>query len=122
MTPKIYINVGLESADQVTLDTLGKPLTSQMVHDAFDLIQDINDRYQNIEITSNFVTDDGLGTDHYQTLISLIRDRIPKQKSKGCVYLSPLQFGSPSRAQLFKFYRLKVQSRLPLFLYTIQKL
>ena len=122
MIPNIYINVGLESADQETLDRLGKPLTSQMIIEAFDLIQDINGRYQNIEITSNFVTDDTLNTNHYQMLISLIRDRISKPKSKGCIYLSPLQFGSPCRAQLFKFYRLKVQSRLPLFLYTIQKL
>ena len=122
MIPNIYINVGLESADQETLDRLGKPLTSQMIVEAFDLIQDINGRYQNIEITSNFVTDDTLNTNHYQMLISLIRDRVSKPKSKGCIYLSPLQFGSPSRAQLFKFYRLKVQSRLPLFLYTIQKL
>lgn len=118
----IYINVGLESADQETLDALGKPLTSQMITEAFDLIQDINDRYPTIEVTSNFVTDDSLNDNHYRTLIALIRDRIPKQKSKGCVYLSSLQFNSPSRAQLFQFYRLKVQSRLPLFLYTIQKL
>jgi hypothetical protein len=122
MAPDIYINVGLESADQDTLDMLGKPLTGKLVTEAFDLIQDINDRYRNIEITSNFVTDDSLNANHYRTLISLIRDRVPRKKSKGCIYLSPLQFGSPSRAQLFKFYRLKVQSRLPLFLYTIQKL
>jgi len=122
LATRIYINVGLESADQATLDNLGKPLTTQLIYSAFDLIQDINSCYQNIEITSNFVTDDRLSTDHYTSLMSLIRDRVPKQKSKGCIYLSPLRFGSPSRAQLFKFYRLKVQSRLPLFLYTIQKL
>ena len=122
MASNIYINVGLESADQETLDMLGKPLTAQLVTETFDLIQEINDRYPNIEITSNFVIDDALTASHYQTLISLIRDRFPRKKSKGCIYLSPLRFDSPSRAQLFKFYRLKIQSRLPLFLYTIQKL
>ncbi len=120
--PDIYINIGLESADQETLDQLGKPLTRQMVIAAFELIQQLNDRYRNIEITANFVTGDTLSENHYQALLSLVRESIPRRKSKGCIYLSPLRFGSPSRSQLFTFYRLKVQSRLPLFLYTIQKL
>ena len=120
--PDIYINIGLESADQDTLDQLGKPLTAQTVIAAFELIQHINEKYRNIEITANFVTGDTLSQNHYRALLSLVRERISHQKSKGCIYLSPLQFGSPSRSQLFKFYRLKVQSRLPLFLYTIQKL
>ncbi len=120
--PDIYINIGLESADQETLDQLGKPLTRQTVIDAFELIQHLNDRYRNIEITANFVTGDTLSENHYRALLSLIREHIPRRKSKGCIYLSPLQFGSPTRSQLFTFYRLKVQSRLPLFLYTIQKL
>ena len=118
----IYINVGLESGDQTTLDMLGKPLRGGEIEEAFKRIQAVNDRFANIEVTMNFVTDDSLPESHYRTLLHLIREKLPRRKSKGCVYLSSLTFNAPSRAQLFKFYRLKVQSRLPLFLYTIQKL
>jgi hypothetical protein len=119
---KVYINIGLESADQETLDYLGKPLDSGKVVETFDLIQDINRAYANIEISANFVIGDNLSQNHYDSLLSLIRDRIPRTRSKGCVYLSPLEGGDVSRLRLFEFYRLKRLSRLPLFLYLIQRL
>ncbi len=71
---------------------------------------------------ANFVIGDNLSQNHYDSLLSLIRDRIPRTRSKGCVYLSPLEGGDVSRLRLFEFYRLKRLSRLPLFLYLIQRL
>lgn len=118
----IYINIGLESADQATLDLLGKPITSKMVHEAFRRIQDINDRYRSIEITANFVIDDDLPENHLPAFLELVRESLPRVKAKGCVYLSPLKFDQPSRSQLFGFNRLKVLSRVPTFLYIIQRL
>jgi len=117
-----YINIGLESADQTTLDFLGKPLRSKNVIESFDRCQAINEKYRNIEISVNFVMDETLSPRHYDSMLRLIRDRFPRKREKGCVYLSPLRFNEPSRSKLFTFYRLKVQSRLPLFLYTIQRL
>lgn len=117
-----YINIGIESADQETLDALGKPLSSIESRDAFDRIQLINDTFTTVEITANFVIDESLNKNHYVSLLSLIRDRFERQKTKGCIYLSPLQFENPSREKLFDFYKLKVDSRLPLFLYLIQRL
>ena len=93
-----YINIGLESADQETLTHIGKPITVRQVHDAFARMQEINDRYSEIE-KSHRRRDNGLP-----------------------VYFSPLTFGQPSRARLFEFNRLKIQSRLPTFLYIIQRL
>lgn len=118
----VFINIGLESADQSTLDLLGKPLTTALVTEAFDRIQDINDRFSNTEITSNFVMDDDLPSGHLSSFLELVRERLPRVKPKGCVYLSPLKFGQPSRSQTFGFNRLKVLSRVPTFLYIIQRL
>ncbi len=117
-----YINIGLESADQRTLDTLGKPLSADLIRQAFARIQDINDRYNSIEITANFVFDEDLPAGHYPAMLALIRDSLSRTKPKGCVYLSPLKFDQPSRAKLFTFNRLKLASRVPLFLYIIQRL
>ncbi|MCK5163891.1 MAG: radical SAM domain-containing protein, partial [Desulfobacula sp.] len=117
-----FINIGIESYDQATLDFLGKPLTCKKVDRAFDKIQTINDTFPNIEITCNFVMDEALSDSHYTTLMTLIREKVNRTKPKGCIYLSPLKFGSPSRQVLYDFYKLKSRSRLPTFLYMIQRL
>jgi len=118
----VYINIGLESADQETLDRLGKPLTSAMVREAFDRIQQVNDRWSKTEVTANFVLDDELPEGHLPSFLELVRESLTRVKPKGCVYLSPLRFGQPSRSQTFGFNRLKVLSRVPTFLYIIQRL
>ncbi len=118
----IYINIGLESADQETLDYLGKPLGRSKILEAFDLMQEINQEYKSIEMTANFVIGDILSQNHYNSVLSLVRDRIPRTRNKGCIYLSPLENTDVSRSRLFDFYRFKRLSRLPLFLYLIQRL
>jgi len=117
-----FINVGLESYDQETLDLLGKPLTSKKVCHAFEEIQAINAAASNIEISCNFVMDETLSNGHYEKLMALIRKSVTRTVPKGCIYLSPLKFGSPSRQVLYEFYKLKAQSRFPTFLYLIQRL
>jgi hypothetical protein len=119
---RIFINLGLESADQATLDRLGKPLTAAAIRHAFATLLEINESFPSIEVTANFVVDDKLGKNHYNSLVSLIRDGVGRTRDKGAIYLSPLRFDSPSRARLFTFYELKRLSKLPLFLYTIQRL
>jgi hypothetical protein len=117
-----YINVGLESADQETLDYLGKPITVREVKETFARMQALNDRYPKLEVTANFVFDDDLPAGHYPAFLQLVRDSLPRKKVKGNVYLSPLKFDQPSRLKTFDFNRLKVESRLPAFLYLIQRL
>ncbi|MFH2092207.1 MAG: radical SAM protein [Pseudomonadota bacterium] len=117
-----YINVGLESYDQATLDLLGKPITSKKVAQAFKTIQQINTRFSNVEITCNFVMDDSLPDSHYKALMTLARESVTHPQSKGSIYLSPLKFASPSRQVLYDFYKLKSLSRFPTFLYIIQRL
>jgi len=117
-----FINLGLESYDQATLDLIGKPITKTQVGQAFEKIQTINNTFSNIEITCNFVMDETLPDTHYKALMTLIRDGATRTKPKGCVYLSPMKFGSPSREVLYNFYKLKSLSRFPTFLYLIQRL
>jgi len=119
---RIFINIGLESADQSTLDILEKPLLAADVTAAFSKIQSINKRCSSVEVTANFVTDPELPDNHYRTMLELIRDQVGSPRDKGCIYLSQLRFDDPSRARLFDFYKLKRLSRLPLFMYTIQRL
>jgi hypothetical protein len=119
---KTYINIGLESADQETLDRIGKPITEKLVQEAFTRSQEINDHYSSIEITSNFLMDEGLPDNHYVKILELIREQLPHVKPKGSIYFSPLTFGQPSRRRLFEFNRLKIMSRLPAYLYIIQRL
>jgi len=118
----VYINIGLESADQETLDQLGKPISELIVNEAFNRAQDINDKFTTIEITANFIMDEDLPENHYTKIVTLIRDSLPRKKVKGTIYFSPLKFDTPSRSRLFEFNRLKILSRLPTYLYIIQRL
>lgn len=117
-----YINIGFESADQATLDVLGKPLTEKLIYEGFQKMQEINGRFERIELTGNFVMDDDLPDGHYSSILNLLRESLPHTKPKGSIYFSPLRFDTPSRKQLFAFNRLKVASRLPTYLYIIQRL
>ncbi len=117
-----FINIGLESYDQKSLDLLGKPITKKQVGYAFKKIQAINDTYPNIEITCNFIMDENLPDSHNTALLNLIGKQERRTKPKGCVYLSPLKFNRPSRQVLYDFYKLKSSSRFPTFLYLIQRL
>ncbi|MFO7912934.1 MAG: radical SAM protein [Desulfotignum sp.] len=117
-----YINIGLESFDPSTLQLLGKPVTARQVGLAFDKMHSINQACARIEITGNFVMDDRLPPGHTQAVLDLVRYRINHTLSKGSIYLSPLAFARPSREVLYDFYRLKTGSRLPMFLYIIQRL
>ncbi len=119
---KVYINIGLESADQETLDHIGKPIKARDVVEAFHRSQEINRTFASIEITANFIMDGDLPTGHYPRILELIRDSLVHKKPKGTIYFSPLTFDQPSRARLFEFNKIKIVSRLPTHLYIIQRL
>ncbi|HCY85399.1 MAG TPA: radical SAM domain-containing protein [Desulfobacteraceae bacterium] len=116
------INIGLESADPETLEKIGKPVTAEKVTMAFHRMQEINKTCQKVEMTCNFIMDEGLPAGHTTAMMALVRDSLRFTQPKGSVYLSPLRFGRPSREVLFDFYHLKTRSRLPMFLYIIQRL
>lgn len=119
-----HINIGLESADRTTLAALNKPISVEMVEKAFIKMLDVNRRYEHIEVTSNFVFGDELPQSHLPAFFKLITDRLDHFYSKGAVYFSPLANGETKseRNTLRKFYAVKTKSRLPTFIYLIQRL
>jgi hypothetical protein len=117
-----YINIGLESADAPTLLHIKKPLELNKIRAAFQKMLEINRRYLNIEITVNFLLGDRLGPGHYTALIELIRSCLDRYYSKGAIYLSPLNTDRNRAAMLRRFVEIKKRSRLPAYLYLIQRL
>jgi hypothetical protein len=116
------INIGLESPDQATLDTLGKPLAAAAVAEAFRKAQAVNQRWRDIDVTVNFVLGRGLPPGHLDELRRLIADAPPCRGDKGTVYLSPLMGASARRQILEDFRSLKRASALPVYLYLVQSL
>ena len=122
-----YLNIGLESNDPATLQELRKPVSVEKVREAFARMLDVNRRYEKIEVTSNFIFGQELPSGHLPSLLELTRNGVNVSSDKGAIYLSPfLGEGKRSRGSkrdLFrKFLRLKMESRLPAFLYLIQRL
>ena len=122
-----YINIGLESNDSSTLKVLKKPVSVQKVREAFDRILDINRRYEKIEVTANFVFGRDLPSGHLSSLLELARHKLSSSCDKGAVYLSPLMEegmrDKESKRELLRgFLKFKTQSRLPTFIYLIQRL
>jgi radical SAM superfamily enzyme YgiQ (UPF0313 family) len=116
-----WINIGLESGDQATLDQLRKPISRAQVRDAFERLLEINRSYRNIEVTANFVMGPGLPQSHWESVGELIAESLDRFTAKGAVYFSPLERTRP-KEQLRFFQRIKRMSRLPAYLYLIQRL
>jgi len=117
-----YINIGLESIDSKTLSLIGKPVTADQVKEAFDKLIDINDAFDGIEVTGNFIAGNDLSPEHEDSLAHLLKHADPTRKSKGAIYLSPLKESPKKRELLPRFYKTKKESRLPVFVYLIQRL
>ena len=122
-----YLNVGLESNDPKTLEALKKPVSVEKIREAFTRMLDINRRYEKIEVTSNFVLGGDLPSGHLPSLLELTRNKSNLIGNKGAIYLSPLVDEAPrekegKRELLRRFLRLKTESRLPTFIYLIQRL
>jgi len=63
-----------------------------------------------------------LSPEHEASLAHLLKHAKVKIKSKGAVYLSPLKDSPKKRELLPRFYKIKEESRLPVFVYLIQRL
>jgi radical SAM superfamily enzyme YgiQ (UPF0313 family) len=117
-----YINIGFESIDSNTLAGIGKPVTVEQVKAAFQKMMEINAGYDRMEVTGNFIMGENLPADHHVSLEELLKNAEVKNKSKGAIYLSPLKDSPNKRELLPQFYKLKEESRLPVFVYLIQRL
>jgi hypothetical protein len=86
-----------------------------------------NRRFENLEVTANFVLGKDLPVSHFDSLSDLTARRMEPPSPKGALYLSPLlgggsQTGVRRRKILKVFNELKTRSPVPTFLYLIQRL
>ena len=116
-----YVNIGLESADQATLEELGKPVSAARVRDAFLRMNEVNRGYERIEVTANFVLGGALSENHFDSIIGLSSGG-SRRTGKGAVYLSPLDDGEAVRDVRKRIYHIKNNSMIPAYLYLIQRL
>lgn len=117
-----FINIGLESADEKTLDLIGKPVTIQDIREAFSRMEAINRTYGNLEITANFLYGGDLPKTHMPACLDLINRQYEKPYARGAVYFSPYGKAQDKRSLVTGFKIIKNQCRLPVFLYIIQRL
>jgi hypothetical protein len=117
-----FINLGFESCDSSTLAQIGKPLADTEVLDAFNKMSEINTAYENIEVSGNFVIGKGLSDDHYQSLKELLRNTVAASATKGTIYLSPLKDIPKKRELLPMIQEMQKQSKIPVYIYLIQRL
>ena len=118
----IVINIGFESIDAPTLAFIRKPVDASRVREAFQKMLEINLLYENIEITGNFLMGEQLSIEHDQSLAALLQETAAPRNGKGSIYLSPLKDSPKKRELLPRFFEIKDQSRLPTFIYLIQRL
>ncbi len=117
-----YINIGLESFDQAALDWLKKPVSADDVEKTFFKMAVVNQKYLNIEMTSNFVLGDELPDSHIKSFKYITGEKLAKHCPKGAVYMSPLFAFGLKRDLQKKFIELKNYSKMPTYIYLIQHL
>jgi hypothetical protein len=81
-----YVNIGLESPDELTLKKIGKPISKAKVKEGFSKMAYVNRTYPRIEVTANFLYGESLPSSHMDELYQLIQDQYTKSFSKGAVY------------------------------------
>lgn len=119
---KSYINLGLEAFDGLTLNQLGKPITPEMVKKSLEKMIKVNQTYGNIEVSANFLLGTTFTDEHHEALIKLLSELPEGSGKKGCVYLSPLVESLHRDKVLPMFNKIKTQSKIPAYLYLIQRL
>jgi len=118
----VYINLGLESADDDTLKMIGKPITAAMVKEALHKMVAVNARYPSVNVTANFLLGTTFSKAHHTAIMELLGAVSREDGAKGCVYLSPLVETQRREEVLPMFHEIKEASGLPAYVYLIQRL
>ncbi len=119
---QVYINIGLESFDQHTLDYLRKPVDAGEVKDALSRMIGVNRGYSNIEVSGNVLIGSSLPATHMDTLEETVCNLLPAYYPRGALYLSPMQGETRRRWVIEGLRRIKNLRRIDSFLYLIRRL
>ena len=118
-----YVNLGLEALDGSTLELLRKPVSPGDMATAFIRMLKINNSYEHIEVTANFLLSDMFPAGHILSLLKhTVAEHLGSHTGKGCIYMSPLKGKTNSKAIFNLFREIKYKSRMETFLYLIQRL
>jgi hypothetical protein len=117
----IFINVGLESPHEDTLQLLGKPQSAADVRRAFEKIRHANRDFNKLNISCNFVVGDDLPRAHVDAVRDLLSSADTRM-TKGCAYISPLENAASPRLTRNDFTSIKLAAKMPVFLYLVQRL
>ena len=117
----IFVNIGLESPHEPTLDFLGKPQTRRDVLSAFKKLQRINMAYSKMNISCNFMIGDDLPREHIEGVRELLGS-VETRMLKGTAFISPLEGHSSHRLTRNDFTKIKIAARMPVYLYLVQRL
>lgn len=118
---KTFINIGLESPDAETLEMLGKPVGPEEVRAAFRRAVEINNKYENVAVTMNFVVGDELPESHYEGIKELLSSNTIR-RGLDTVYLAPLIGASSRRRTIDRLMEIKRAARPEVYLYLFQQL
>jgi hypothetical protein len=122
LAARTYINVGLESIDRATLAGIKKPLDVPRILSAFQKMLELNRDYPGIEITANFLLGEELSDDHHRSVTELLGGLPDEFRGRGAIYLSPLVTSHRRPDLLPTFFEMQQQSKLPTYIYLIQRL
>ena len=89
---------------------------------AIKIAETFERNYENIEITTNFLLNSKLPKSHYAGIENLIGNDLDRKYGKGCIYFSPMTDETNTIEMRKTFIKLKNASRLPAFIYSIQRL
>ncbi len=115
----IYLNLGLESFNQDSLEMLGKPVKGLQVLQAFHQGLKIAELSAKLNVSFNLVLGRTLPPQHIKDLENSLTTVSPTH-GRCAIYISPLQYESWRLGELARtILRLKALSRLDLYLYFI---
>jgi len=117
---RVYINCGLESFEQGTLDKIGKPVSINEICEAYKLAMQINRDISSIEISFNFLISKDFSDAHLNILSEKISSPTFKLP-KGTIYISPMIGEYYSLRELKNIiFGLKANSKWDVKLYLMQ--
>lgn len=118
---KVFINVGIESFDQETLNILRKPVSAEENLQAFARILRINRTRGDLNISVNLVSGNSVGAGHIPAIINML-SRINGFDPYTTIYLSPLIGDFNRKKFLAELNLLKSIRKIEIFPYLIQRL
>jgi len=118
---RLFINLGLESFDQASLEALRKPVRAADNRTALERMLAINRTAGQVTISANILLGDSLPPSHLESL-SRILARPGISHPDTVLYLSPLMNDFHPTSLISLLRRLKKLSRLSLLPYLIQRL